>query len=161
MNTLQPIKIAHSLRPCCNVKYVPQSAHMHSAITVMKMNIIVQSGTKMVFRSLPDQILLSLWNLRVRLRECRGNRFRKRKKGRRNAKVEKRRSTALTSLLNTYKHNQKNAPRLAGVAVLYSPLLHPSIPPEFTFIAGVLVHKVFHGWDLTALDAKNPSSNAI
>lgn len=79
----------------------------------------------------------------MRLRECRGNRFRETEKRRKeNAKGE-RRSTALTLLLNTYNHNQKNSQRLAGVAVLDSPLLYPSIPPEFTFIAGVLVHKVF------------------
>ena len=35
--------------------------------------------------------------------------------------------------------------RTAGVAVLDSPLSYPSIPLEFTFIAGVLVHKVFPG----------------
>lgn len=33
---------------------------MHTAITVMKMKIIVQSGMNMVFRMLPDQILSSL-----------------------------------------------------------------------------------------------------
>lgn len=62
-------------------------------------------------------------------------------------------STASTLLLNAYNHSLKNAQRPTGVAVLDSTLIS-SIPPEFTFIAGVLVHKVFHGWDLTASDAK-------
>jgi len=85
----------------------------------------------------------------VRLKECRRNRFReterKKEKGKMQRRGKKRRSTASTLLLNTYNHSQKNAQRPAGVAVLDSPLLYPSIPPEFTFIAGVLVHKVFHG----------------
>lgn len=49
----------------------------------------------------------------------------------------------------------------AEVAEFDSLLVHSSIPPEFTFIAGVPVHTVFYGEDLTASDAKNPSSNAI
>lgn len=65
MNTLQPIRIAYSRWPRNNVKKdVLQSMHMQTAITVMKMKIIVLSGMKMVLRLLPDQILSSLWHLR-------------------------------------------------------------------------------------------------
>lgn len=81
--------------------------HMHTAIPVMKMKIIVQSGMKMVFTFLLDQILSSLYNLperereRERLTECRRNGFRDRENERRKIRRGGGGSTALTLLLNT------------------------------------------------------------
>lgn len=95
-------------------------------------------------------------------RQYRRNRFRETEKTRRR-RWEGKNDICSIDIIVKYIQSQleKNAQRPARVAVLDSPLLHPSIPLEFTFIAGVVVHKVFHGWDLTASDAKNPSSNAI
>lgn len=159
MNSLQPIRIA-----CNNVEYDLQSRHMHTAITVMKMNIIVEPRMKMVCRLLPaDPTVSSLWHRAKSKIE--GNAGEQYLKGEKRRKGKMRRGVkgglSINIIVKYIQSQTEKCPKTCWSVSTWVATLISLHPFRITFIAGVLVHKVFHGWNLTASDAKNPSSNAI
>lgn len=145
--------------------------HMQTAITVMKMKIIVLSGMKMVLRLLPDQILSSLWHLReseiegmrqkIDLVRRRGEKKKRERERGRWEEGGKREIYSIDIIVKYIQSQPEKCSKTCRSVSTWLTTLIPLHPSRITFIAGVLVHKVFHGWDLTASDAKNPSSNAI
>lgn len=166
MNTLQPIRTAHPPKAShYDVKNAVQSVHMHTAITVMKMEIIVQSGMEVVCRLLPDPILSSLrhrrereWDWGRRTGELDSGKYKKKKiietrSGEVQAWVGDR---AIDAIVKCAQSPTEEWPKTRWSVDTW----HATLTPHLSAASESLSH-----WDLTASDAKkknkNPSSNAI